>query len=333
MSATRIPMTPKHPLVSVVIAAYNVQDCLGRAVQSVLAGEFQDFEVLIVDDGSRDATLDVARQWAARDARIRVFSLGRNQGPSAARNRGIDEAWGQWVGILDADDAFLPHRLGQLMELAQRRGGDMVSDDLLLYDLGADQMMPPAFGWTEEQAMTLDMLLGTDTSVEHHPVGWVQPVWRVAFLRTHGLAYPTQYRYMEDFFLLASALICGGRIWLSPRAGYVYTLRVGPISRQASPHSATQAGLQDAGAVCQDLIARYRNILPRRQVRALRNVHRGPQMRQAMADAITTRREQGLAAALLMLRRHPDAAWRLAVGKAGGLANGLWRRLARKRIP
>lgn len=319
MTALPTQPIPKQPLVSVVIAAYEVQECLGRAVESVLAQELQDFEILIVDDGSRDGTLALARQLASADGRIRVFSLGTNQGPSAARNRGIAEAHGEWISILDADDVFKPARLRQLMELAQRRQADMVGDDLVLYDSGADQMLRPAFGWTHEQELTFDALLANAGSAESLPLGWVQPVWRVAFLRANGLAYPVKYRYMEDFFLLASALLCGGKAWLSPHAGYVYTLRHGPISQQASTFSRTRASVEDARAVCEELITRHGGTLHRVQVRLLRDLQRRQERARVTLQAHATRRERGLLAALVVLRHHPTVAWKFALDAAGGL--------------
>ena len=77
------------PKISVIIPAYKVQSCLKRAVDSVLAQTCQDFEILIVDDASPDETLALATALAQKDTRIRVFSQTPNQGPSAARNRGV----------------------------------------------------------------------------------------------------------------------------------------------------------------------------------------------------------------------------------------------------
>lgn len=309
-----------RPRISVIIAAYNVQGCLARAVQTVQAQDFHDFEILIIDDGSEDGTLKVAWDLAKRDGRIRVLALGRNQGPSAARNRGLEEARGEWASILDADDAFLPERLGHLLTLAERRRADMVADDLLLYDAGAERLLPPAFGWTEEQLLTLDWLLSSDASPNTYPLGWVQPVWRVAFLRANALAYPVQYRYMEDFFLLASSLLCGAKVWLSPRAGYVYTLRHGPISQQGSRFSRTQPTLRDLRAVCEALVARYRNALSRTQLHGLRKMHHEREIQKVMAEALALRRRQGRLAALCLLWRHPSAAWRLAALKMPALS-------------
>lgn len=316
----------RRPRISVVIAAYNVQACLARTVESVLAQDFQDFEILIVDDGSGDDSLAVARGLASRDARIRVFALAHNQGPSAARNRGLAEAQGHWVAILDADDVFLPARLGHLVELAERRGADVVADNLVLYDFGADQHWDTAFGWTTEHALTLDALLTDAESLNGRPLGWVQPLWRLEFLRERNLEYPVHYRYMEDFFLLASALLSGAKIWLSPRAEYVYTMRHGPISNQASPFSATRPGRQDLTAAVQGLISRYRTVLLPRQIRSLDRFQRRLLVRQAMLQAFQVQREKGLLQAVLKLRSEPAAAWALLVENVRGLMAAVRRR-------
>lgn len=316
------------PRISVVIAAYNVAPCLARAVESVRAQDCQDFEILIVDDGSSDATLTVAHGLALIDSRIRVFSLPCNKGPSVARNRGLAEARGDWIAILDADDAYLPGRLGHLLELAVRREADVVADNLVLYDLGADELLPPAFDWTQEHQLLLDRLLAGDRPGQGYPLGWIQPLWRRDFLHRHGLEYPQQYRYTEDFFLLASACLTGARIWLSPRAEYVYTMRCGPLSRQVSAVSATQVNVQDLINSTEELIRRYRAALLPRQVRSLRTRWRESLTTKVMADAIETRRRRGLLAALLFLRPYPRAACRLALQRAVTVVGAVKRRVA-----
>src|SRR3712207_6607816 len=93
-------------LVSVVIPFYNREHCLHRAVESVLAQTFGDWEIVLVDDGSTDRSMEVAQGYVARHPdRIRVFHQ-RNQGETAARNRAISEARGTFIGILDSDDAW-----------------------------------------------------------------------------------------------------------------------------------------------------------------------------------------------------------------------------------
>jgi glycosyltransferase involved in cell wall biosynthesis len=98
----------------VIIPVYNRADILGRALQSVLAQSFQDFEIVVVDDGSRDDPRAVV--VALGDARIRCVRQ-ENKGGAAARNRGFDEARGQFVAMLDSDDRFLPHHLKNMHRL------------------------------------------------------------------------------------------------------------------------------------------------------------------------------------------------------------------------
>jgi glycosyltransferase involved in cell wall biosynthesis len=102
------------PLFSVVIPAYNRAYALPTALGSVLGQSCQDFEIIVVDDGSSDNPAAVIEDIA--DPRIRLIAQ-ENQGASAARNRGIDEARGQYVAFLDSDDRFLPHHLETIAAL------------------------------------------------------------------------------------------------------------------------------------------------------------------------------------------------------------------------
>lgn len=108
-------------LVSVIIPAYNAAHCLPRALRSALAQEFEgSLEVIVVDDGSRDLTLGVARAFAASDSRIRVLSQG-NSGPAAARNAGVALARGELLSFLDADDEWLPGKLAKQVAVFRDR--------------------------------------------------------------------------------------------------------------------------------------------------------------------------------------------------------------------
>jgi glycosyltransferase involved in cell wall biosynthesis len=98
---------------SVVIAAYNAVGTLGATIESVLAQTRQDFEVIVVDDGSTDGTGAIAAAFAADDQRVQGHRQD-NAGPSAARNRGIALAVGEYVSMLDSDDLWLPNYLAEM---------------------------------------------------------------------------------------------------------------------------------------------------------------------------------------------------------------------------
>jgi glycosyltransferase involved in cell wall biosynthesis len=110
-------LTPDVPAVSVVVPAYNAAWCLGKAVDSVLAQDYRDFELIVVDDGSTDGTASVLADYG--DA-VRVVRQP-NGGLSSARNAGIRAARGEFVAFLDADDWWLPGKLHRQVELMRSR--------------------------------------------------------------------------------------------------------------------------------------------------------------------------------------------------------------------
>ena len=102
------------PFFSVVIPVYNRANLVGLALRSVLSQTDQDFEIIVIDDGSRDDPRAVTDSLA--DARIRFFRQD-NRGGGAARNAGIDQARGRFIAFLDSDDEFLPHHLQDMRDM------------------------------------------------------------------------------------------------------------------------------------------------------------------------------------------------------------------------
>jgi glycosyltransferase involved in cell wall biosynthesis len=109
-------VNPQQPLFSVVIPTFNRAPLVGEAVRSVLAQTCQAFEVIVVDDGSTDDTLQALSTFGDR---IRLLRQD-NRGVSAARNAGARVATGCWIAVLDSDDLWLPQRLERIAQFAQR---------------------------------------------------------------------------------------------------------------------------------------------------------------------------------------------------------------------
>src|SRR5829696_4550567 len=96
--------------VSVVIPCYNQAHFMGEAIESVLTQSYQDLEVIVVDDGSKDTTAEVGSAYATEDRRVRLIRQP-NKGLAGARNRGLSEACGEYVVFLDSDDRLLVEAL------------------------------------------------------------------------------------------------------------------------------------------------------------------------------------------------------------------------------
>jgi len=126
-------MSDSQPLISVITPTYNRADFVVEAVESVLAQTYPHFELLIVDDGSTDNTREVLEPYL-KDGRIRLF-YQENQGQSVARNRGLDEATGDFVCFLDSDNAWLPDKFEKsLKAFDDNPGSDVVYGDFIVID-------------------------------------------------------------------------------------------------------------------------------------------------------------------------------------------------------
>jgi glycosyltransferase involved in cell wall biosynthesis len=126
-----------NKLVSVIIPCYNYGHYLGEAIQSLQAQQYTNWECIIVDDGSRDATAAIAKEFAAADVRIKYF-YQPNQGQPAARNNGIRQACGSFVQFLDADDLLQPGKLStQVAYLDSHPEADIVYSDVMYFRPGA----------------------------------------------------------------------------------------------------------------------------------------------------------------------------------------------------
>lgn len=103
------------PKISVIVPVYNAGEYLKICLDSILAQTCRDLEILLIDDGSTDGSGSVCDEYAAVDGRVRVFHQ-KNRGPSAARNRGLDAAVGDYIAFADADDVLAPNMLELLLE-------------------------------------------------------------------------------------------------------------------------------------------------------------------------------------------------------------------------
>lgn len=135
------------------MAAYNVGDYITESIQSILDQTFKDFELLIVNDGSTDQTVDLVNRF--KDSRIRLFNNDRNRGLTYTRNVAIKEAQGEYIAILDSDDIALPNRLELQYNFFQKypgfalcgghgtvidKTGQHVEDSRFIVPIGADKI-------------------------------------------------------------------------------------------------------------------------------------------------------------------------------------------------
>ncbi len=121
--AQRSPEQARIPLVSIIIPCWNAESYVGDAIESALAQTYRPVEVIIIDDGSTDGSLDVIKSY---DSRIH-WETGPRRGGGAARNRGIELARGELVQFLDADDILYPNKLDVMVPIARSAGTSVLA--------------------------------------------------------------------------------------------------------------------------------------------------------------------------------------------------------------
>lgn len=117
--------------ISIITAAYNAENTVGQAIESVLAQTYTDFEFIIVNDCSRDGTRAVIEGYAEKDSRIKLINNEKNLGVSLTRKKALENSSGEWIAILDSDDMWLPDKLEKQIKLQRKKNADVVFSSVL----------------------------------------------------------------------------------------------------------------------------------------------------------------------------------------------------------
>jgi len=115
-----MPTTNKKPYISVIMPAYNSAAYINDAIESVQSQSIDDWELIVIDDGSSDASFMISENKASQDERIRVYQNEFNMGVSKTRNKGVSMATGEWIAFLDSDDLWAVTKLEKQLDMAQR---------------------------------------------------------------------------------------------------------------------------------------------------------------------------------------------------------------------
>ncbi len=221
------------PKVSVIIPAYNTEKYIAKAIESALEQTLQNLEVVVVDDGSSDGTVDVVKQFT--DPRVRLLVNPRNLGAGGARNRALEAAQGDWVAVLDSDDWYAPQRLERLLQIADAENADMIADDLYLIRDGADSPRGTLIGESGHrvtQNTVIDAVRFIETDVYGRPglhLGISKPLFKREFLVKHKIRYDETIKVAQDFWIDLDCLMRGARFILVPEPYYFYISRVGSL--------------------------------------------------------------------------------------------------------
>ncbi|PUA82740.1 glycosyltransferase family 2 protein [Nocardioides currus] len=184
---------PPEPLVSVVVPAYGVEDYLPACLDSLLAQTWQNWEAVVVDDGSPDRSGEIASSYAARDPRIRVVTVP-NGGLGSARNVGAAHATGEFLGFLDSDDVLPPLALTVLVRTLVESGSDFVTGSIVRWE-PTGLVEPPWMRRLHHRA--IGIRIAERPELLGDVFAW-NKVFRRSFWDAAGLRWPEGVRYEDQ---------------------------------------------------------------------------------------------------------------------------------------
>jgi glycosyltransferase involved in cell wall biosynthesis len=188
------------PQLTVFVPAYNAGPYIAEALGSVLAQDGPSFEVLVIDDGSTDETLDVVQGLAASDDRIRILTNGGNRGIAHSANRALREARGRYLVRLDADDVAAPGRHRRLHEVLDGGTAQVVGSDIEVFgrQRAGTVAFPRGDGAIKARFLACANNVANSSSA-----------CDLSFVRARGLAYREDLLVAEDLAFWVDCMFAG----------------------------------------------------------------------------------------------------------------------------
>ncbi len=208
------------PLVSIIVPVYNAEKYLNRCIDSILSQTMTDFELLLIDDGSKDNSGRICDEYAAKDVRVRAFHKP-NGGVSSARNLGLDNAKGKWITFVDADDRcscnYLEHLLSKV---------DDDTDLIISYAVICDSTGEKAEVYPEYRVNATNFeRLFVDSDMHWHTSPWAK-LYRASIIYENSLRFNEMMHIGEDADFLFSFMLITDKIYVSSDTDYYYTCDV-----------------------------------------------------------------------------------------------------------
>lgn len=211
-----------RPTISVILPVYNAERYVAQAVESILNQTFRDFELILIDDGSTDGSLEILRRYAERDSRI-VLINRENRGLVTSLNEGIDLARGQWIARMDADDISLPQRFERQLQWLIQTGADICGSWARLFGTASQRTIKHP---QSDEAIRMELLFGAPFA---HPT--------VVMKTDHArkLHYDKAWETCEDYDLWERAARNGWKMANVPETLLLYRQHAAQISTASLP--------------------------------------------------------------------------------------------------
>lgn len=209
------------PTLSIVVPIYNVDAYLDDCLRSIAGQSVQDFEVVMVDDGSTDASSDIAGRWAGQDDRFRLIRQS-NHGLGHARNTGADHARGRYLAFLDSDDRVDVDAYRRMIEALEQTGSDFATGNVHRFDASGRTWQAPLYrGMARTEQLATHVSRNPELVRDHLAPN---KVWRTSFWRGSGIEFPVGVLY-EDVPTIIPAHVIARAVDVLPVVAALWRVR------------------------------------------------------------------------------------------------------------
>lgn len=189
---------------SVIVPVYNSELYINECIKSIIDSNYQNWELLLIDDGSTDKSGTICDQWSQRDSRIKVFHKV-NGGVSSARNLGIEKAKGYWLTFVDSDDFISPDFMSRIQEKASCEDADLVFNDFNIIYSNKRELFR-TYSWSANK----------EESFRNYLVhSWPRVAWGAVkknLITKNDIRYPENLTIFEDFHFMCRCILCSHKV-------------------------------------------------------------------------------------------------------------------------
>lgn len=243
------------PLVTIIVPVYNAQEYLHRCIGSLLEQSFVDFELLLINDGSKDNSGVICDEYAAKDERIRVFHK-ENGGVSSARNLGLDNAKGIWISYVDSDDWVAKDYLKNLVGHAKIGIDLVISFPTYIYTDGSSSKPNYLSKLVDEHNFEK---IFVEHSMHQNTSPWSK-LFRREIIESANIRFCEDMHIGEDLLFLYTYMLSTAKIYISSNTDYFYSYDLETsLTKRVNSYKSEYAGYKNIKQVVEDLI-KIRNI-------------------------------------------------------------------------
>ena len=228
--------------ISVIIPVYNMAAYLAESLHSVQTQTLREIELICINDGSTDNSLQILQQHAAADSRIRII-VRKNHGVGPSRNVGIQAARGQFVAFLDPDDLYpAPNTLALLYTKARQNNALICGGSLGRFD-DTPQHLRQDFGSSQQAFIFHSEGFSSYTDYQYE-YGFYRFIYQRQMLITHRIGFPPYPRFQDPPFMVR-AMLCAGRFYAIPDITYAYRVEHKTVNWTAERIDGLLNGIRD----------------------------------------------------------------------------------------